>query len=42
MPQLEYNYYAPEVMDYLDFDMISHVSLFDTDAGQTLCELVFM
>ncbi|PMG44353.1 LPS assembly protein LptD [Vibrio lentus] len=33
MPQLEYNYYAPEVMDYLDFDMISHVSLFDTDAS---------
>ncbi|WP_210444163.1 LPS assembly protein LptD, partial [Vibrio crassostreae] len=32
MPQLEYNYYAPEVMEYLDFDMISHVSLFDTDA----------
>ncbi|MEZ8034851.1 LPS assembly protein LptD [Vibrio crassostreae] len=32
MPQLEYNYYAPEVMKYLDFDMISHVSLFDTDA----------
>ncbi|MEZ8877922.1 LPS assembly protein LptD [Vibrio lentus] len=33
MPQLEYNYYAPEVMDYLDFDLISHVSLFDTDAS---------
>ncbi|MEZ9129870.1 LPS assembly protein LptD [Vibrio splendidus] len=33
MPQLEYNYYAPEVMKYLDFDMISHVSLFDTDAS---------
>ncbi|WP_061039529.1 LPS assembly protein LptD [Vibrio coralliirubri] len=33
MPQLEYNYYAPEVMEYLDFDMISHVSLFDTDAS---------
>lgn len=32
MPQLEYNYYAPEVMKYLDFDMISHVSIFDTDA----------
>ncbi|KAB0481103.1 LPS assembly protein LptD [Vibrio sp. IB15] len=32
MPQLEYNYYAPEVMEYLDFDMISHVSVFDTDA----------
>ncbi|WP_172380436.1 LPS assembly protein LptD [Vibrio sp. Vb339] len=33
MPQLEYNYYAPEVMKYLDFDMISHVSVFDTDAS---------
>ncbi|OED76370.1 LPS assembly protein LptD [Vibrio crassostreae] len=33
MPQLEYNYYAPEMMEYLDFDMISHVSLFDTDAS---------
>ncbi|MEZ8348920.1 LPS assembly protein LptD [Vibrio splendidus] len=33
MPQLEYNYYAPEVMEYLDFDMISHVSMFDTDAS---------
>ncbi|MCG9552263.1 LPS assembly protein LptD [Vibrio sp. Isolate31] len=32
MPQLEYNYYAPEVMKYLDFDMNSHVSIFDTDA----------
>ncbi|NOH91911.1 LPS assembly protein LptD [Vibrio sp. AIC-3] len=32
MPQLEYNYYAPEVMEYLDFDMVSHVSAFDTDA----------
>ncbi|WP_299126926.1 LPS assembly protein LptD [uncultured Vibrio sp.] len=32
MPQLEYNYYAPEVMEYLNFDMISHVSIFDTDA----------
>ncbi|MFA0469283.1 LPS assembly protein LptD [Vibrio sp. 10N.222.51.E8] len=33
MPQLEYNYYAPEVMDYLDFDLISHISMFDTDAS---------
>ncbi|WP_139683786.1 LPS assembly protein LptD [Vibrio tasmaniensis] len=32
LPQLEYNYYAPEVMEYLDFDLVSHVSLFDTDA----------
>ncbi|MEZ9288756.1 LPS assembly protein LptD [Vibrio lentus] len=33
MPQLEYNYYAPEVMNYLDFDVISHISIFDTDAS---------
>ncbi|RLQ17889.1 LPS assembly protein LptD [Vibrio sp. SBT000027] len=33
MPQLEYNYYAPEVIKNLDFDMISHVSVFDTDAS---------
>ncbi|WP_052880138.1 LPS assembly protein LptD [Vibrio coralliirubri] len=33
MPQLEYNYYAPEVMKYLDLDMLSHVSVFDTDAS---------
>lgn len=32
LPQLEYNYYAPDVTEYLDFDLISHVSLFDTDA----------
>lgn len=32
MPQLEYNYYAPELMRYLDFDVISHISRFDTDA----------
>ncbi|WP_299685641.1 LPS assembly protein LptD [uncultured Vibrio sp.] len=32
MPQLEFNYYAPQINKYLDFDMISHVSMFDTDA----------
>ncbi|WP_367988103.1 LPS assembly protein LptD [Vibrio sp. NTOU-M3] len=31
LPQLEFNYYAPELMRYLDFDMISHISRFDTD-----------
>jgi LPS-assembly protein len=31
LPQLEFNYYAPELMRYLDFDVISHVSQFDTD-----------
>ncbi|MDC5820826.1 LPS assembly protein LptD [Vibrio europaeus] len=32
LPQLSFNYYAPELMRYLDFDMISHISRFDTDA----------
>ncbi|WP_100752536.1 LPS assembly protein LptD [Vibrio salilacus] len=32
LPQLEYNYYAPELMRYLDFDMVTHISRFDTDA----------
>ncbi|MGY3685917.1 LPS assembly protein LptD [Vibrio coralliilyticus] len=31
LPQLEFNYYAPELMRYLNFDVISHVSQFDTD-----------
>ncbi|SJN59513.1 LPS-assembly protein LptD precursor [Vibrio ruber DSM 16370] len=31
MPQVAFNYYAPELMRYLDFDLISHVSRFDTD-----------
>ncbi|MBU2895232.1 LPS assembly protein LptD [Vibrio hepatarius] len=31
LPQLEFNYYAPEVMRYLDFDLTSHISQFDTD-----------
>ncbi|ENM5833403.1 LPS assembly protein LptD [Vibrio metoecus] len=32
MPQLSYNYYAPEAMKYLDLDLVSHVSRFETDA----------
>ncbi|CAB1249654.1 organic solvent tolerance protein [Vibrio cholerae] len=32
MPQLSYNYYAPETMKYLDLDLVSHVSRFETDA----------
>ncbi|TQP00593.1 LPS assembly protein LptD [Vibrio cholerae] len=32
MPQLSYNYYAPETMKYLDLDLISHISRFETDA----------
>ncbi len=32
MPQLSYNYYAPELMKYLDLDLISHISRFETDA----------
>lgn len=32
MPQLTYNYYAPEAMKYLDLDLISHISRFETDA----------
>ncbi|MCK6263016.1 LPS assembly protein LptD [Vibrio sp. ZSDE26] len=31
MPQLEFNYYAPAVMKHLDFDVISHISRFETD-----------
>ncbi|MBJ6923234.1 LPS assembly protein LptD, partial [Vibrio cholerae] len=30
MPQLTYNYYAPEAMYYLDLDHISHISRFET------------
>jgi len=32
LPQLEFNYYSPELMRYLDFDLISHVTRFDTEA----------
>ncbi|GAA5647916.1 LPS assembly protein LptD [Vibrio proteolyticus] len=32
MPQLAFNYYSPELMRYLDFDMLSSISRFDTDA----------
>ncbi|MFM2588818.1 LPS assembly protein LptD [Vibrio sp. TBV020] len=34
LPQLEFNYYAPELMRYLDFDVKSHVSRFDTDDSE--------
>ncbi|MBY7838921.1 LPS assembly protein LptD [Vibrio fluvialis] len=33
MPQLSFNYYAPEVMRYLDLDLKSHLSRFETDAS---------
>ncbi|ODS10239.1 LPS assembly protein LptD [Vibrio scophthalmi] len=32
LPQLKFNYYAPELTPYLDFDMVSSISHFDTDA----------
>ncbi|MDR9828289.1 LPS assembly protein LptD [Vibrio sp. FNV 38] len=32
MPQLKANYYAPEIYRNLDFDIISHISVFDTDS----------
>ncbi|WP_394245242.1 LPS assembly protein LptD [Vibrio astriarenae] len=32
LPQLKANYYAPEIYRNLDFDLISHISVFDTDA----------
>ncbi|MFA0414319.1 LPS assembly protein LptD [Vibrio renipiscarius] len=32
LPQMTFNYYAPEVTPYLDFDLVSSVSMFDTDA----------
>ncbi|RJX70717.1 LPS assembly protein LptD [Vibrio sinensis] len=32
LPQVSFNYYAPEVMRYLNFDVVSHISHFDTDA----------
>ncbi len=31
MPQIEYNYYAPQFYSKLDFDLLSHVSRFETD-----------
>ncbi len=34
LPQLEFNYYAPRVLSHLDFDVKSHVSVFDTDDGK--------
>ncbi|RBM61421.1 LPS assembly protein LptD [Vibrio paracholerae] len=32
MPQLSYNYYSPELFKYLDLDLLSHISRFETDA----------
>lgn len=32
LPQMKFNYYAPELTPYLDFDMVSSISHFDTDA----------
>lgn len=32
LPQLEFNYYSPRLMRHLDFDVVSHVSRFETDA----------
>lgn len=32
LPQINYNYYAPELMRYLDFNLVSHISQFETDA----------
>ena len=31
LPQLKFNYYTPELTPYLDFDMVSSISRFDTD-----------
>ncbi|MGL6315985.1 LPS assembly protein LptD [Vibrio sp. WXL103] len=33
LPQITANYYAPNIYGPLDFDLISHVSVFDTDAS---------
>ncbi|MCG3766857.1 LPS assembly protein LptD [Vibrio cincinnatiensis] len=33
MPQIAFNYYAPEVLRYLDLDLKSHISRFETDAS---------
>ncbi|MGR5253731.1 LPS assembly protein LptD [Vibrio astriarenae] len=33
LPQLKANYYTPEIYRNLDFDIISHLSVFDTDAN---------
>lgn len=32
MPQVAFNYYAPELLRYLDLDIKSHISRFETDA----------
>ncbi|WP_034415275.1 LPS assembly protein LptD [Candidatus Photodesmus blepharus] len=31
IPQFQFHYYTPALMKYLDFDLISHISRFDTD-----------
>lgn len=31
MPQLSFNYYAPDLLPHIDFDMISHITNFQTD-----------
>ncbi|WP_194438456.1 LPS assembly protein LptD [Vibrio fluminensis] len=31
LPQLSFNYYSPQIAPFLDFDVVSHVSRFDTD-----------
>lgn len=33
MPQLSFNYYAPQLLPYLNFDLLSHISRFET--GET-------
>ncbi len=33
LPQLDFNYYAPELMRYLDFDLKSKISRFETQDG---------
>ncbi|MZI92697.1 LPS assembly protein LptD [Vibrio sp. CAIM 722] len=32
LPELSYNYYAPELMRYLDFDVKSHIARFENDS----------
>lgn len=31
LPQIAFNYYAPEMLPYVDFDVVSHLSRFETD-----------
>ncbi|MBW3697203.1 LPS assembly protein LptD [Vibrio sp. T187] len=32
MPQVKFNYYAPTILEVIEFDMVSHVSRFETEA----------